>query len=173
MKRLSILMRTLIYTILIPGSVVLFIPWLLINFWDSAANFGFFRYFGLLVMIVGLFFYLFAVAAFFSIKGTPMIFFMKRLEKVFGLEPDKLVSAGLYKYSRNPMYLGVVLLILGEGILFESVTLLIWGALCFVIFHFVVYYLEEPHLRQKHGPEYQSYLQNTPRWFGWPKEKRD
>ncbi len=81
-----------------------------------------------------------------------------------------MVSTGLYKYSRNPMYLGIILITIGEAVYFESENILIYSILLSVIFHLVVVFLEEPHLKRKFGAEYNEYLGKTPRWFGLSKD---
>ena len=90
---------------------------------------------GIPFLIIGLVFYLLSVYSF-IVKGggTPMIFFMEKTEKIFGKEPSFLVNSFLYKFCRNPMYLGVVITILAVGILVESISILIWMILVFVIF---------------------------------------
>ncbi len=95
-----------------------------------------------------------------------MIFFMKKTEKIFGKEPDNIVDTLFYRFSRNPMYLGVVTLIFGLGILLESLSVILWAFISFIIFHFVVLTLEEPHLREKFGVQYELYCKKTPRWIG-------
>src|SRR5262249_45432439 len=78
-----------------------------------------------------------------------------------------LVVTGLYRYVRNPMYVGVLAAIVGQAFLFGSVplmgyALLVW--LCF--FAFVVLY-EEPTLQSTYGASYERYRANVPRW--WPR----
>ncbi|MFX0181840.1 MAG: methyltransferase family protein [Candidatus Hodarchaeota archaeon] len=159
--------KTLIFTIIIPGTVIIIFPLLLSSIWHQKLEIGILPILGLLLIMIGFVFYFYSVLSFLIIgEGTPMIFFMKKLEKIFGLEPDKLVRSGLYQYSRNPMYLGVVLLVLGEGLIFQLLIVIIWGFISFILFHLVVCFIEEPHLKRKHGKEYEDYLKNTPRWIG-------
>ncbi len=98
-------------------------------------------------------------------KGTPAIWFTEALGWLIGKEPSKMVSSGLYKYSRNPMYLGVMTTVFGEGIFF-AYSILLWYCLSLlVIFNFVVIVIEEPHLEKKFGEEYRKYKKTTRRWF--------
>ncbi len=76
-----------------------------------------------------------------------------------------LVVTGLYRHVRNPIYVAVVALILGQGLLFASIGLLIYGALIWLSFHVFVVWYEEPTLRKTFGPEYDSYCANVPRWL--------
>jgi protein-S-isoprenylcysteine O-methyltransferase Ste14 len=76
----------------------------------------------------------------------------------------KLVIAGLYAHVRNPMIMGVCVVLIGEAIAFESVNILLWSGLFIVIntIYFIVY--EEPNLVRRFGDEYIEYRKNVPRW---------
>lgn len=80
-------------------------------------------------------------------------------------EPETLVTGGLYEHVRNPMYLGVLLVIVGQGLWYRSVSILWWGAGCWIGFHNRVLSYEEPHLREKHGEAFEEYLEDVPRWL--------
>ena len=79
---------------------------------------------------------------------------------------QNLVVGGLYRYSRNPMYVSVVLVLLGWAAAFASRGLLIYAACIALAFHLRVVYGEEPYLAQKHGAAWQAYVSRVPRWFG-------
>jgi protein-S-isoprenylcysteine O-methyltransferase Ste14 len=79
--------------------------------------------------------------------------------------PRNLVVSGLYRYVGNPIYVAVVAVILGQGVLFADSRLLVYGALLWLFFHLAVIVHEEPTLRQSFGAEYESYLANVPRWL--------
>ena len=79
--------------------------------------------------------------------------------------PRNLVVNGLYRYVRNPIYVAVVAVILGQGVLFADTRLLWYGALLWLFFHVWVVMIEEPTLRQSFGAEYESYRANVPRWL--------
>jgi len=79
--------------------------------------------------------------------------------------PRNLVVSGLYRYVRNPIYVAVVAVILGQAVLFADWHLLGYGALIWLLFHIVVIAYEEPTLRQSYGAEYESYCANVPRWL--------
>ena len=85
--------------------------------------------------------------------------------------PSNLVMSGLYRYVRNPIYVAVVSVILGQGLLFASVSLLVYGASLWLFFHLAVVVSEEPTLRQSFGAEYDRYCANVPRWIPhlWPR----
>src|SRR3974390_2488873 len=65
--------------------------------------------------------------------------------------PRNLVVSGLYRHVRNPIYVAVVSVILGQGVLFADGRLLVYGALLWLAFHIFVLALEEPTLRQSYG----------------------
>lgn len=93
-------------------------------------------------------------------------FALKGLGTPAPLAPTRhLVISGLYRYVRNPMYVGVVLAIFGQGMLFDSVTLFQYGLLVWMIFFAFVLLYEEPTLRRQFGAEYEDYRQNVPRWL--------
>jgi protein-S-isoprenylcysteine O-methyltransferase Ste14 len=79
--------------------------------------------------------------------------------------PKELVAAGFYRYIRNPMYAGVLAVILGHFLWFGYWNLLVYAILVFLSFHTFVTYYEEPVLKRKFGTAYEDYLQNVPRWI--------
>jgi protein-S-isoprenylcysteine O-methyltransferase Ste14 len=79
--------------------------------------------------------------------------------------PRNLVVSGLYRYVRNPIYVAVVAVILGQAMLFADWRLLEYGAVLWLFFHIAVISFEEPTLRESFGTEYESYCAKTPRWL--------
>jgi protein-S-isoprenylcysteine O-methyltransferase Ste14 len=80
---------------------------------------------------------------------------------------EELVVGGLYRYVRNPMYVGVASAIAGQALLFRSVGVAIWlVAFLVVVATFVAAY-EEPRLREQFGPSYDRYRAEVPGW--WPR----
>ncbi len=79
--------------------------------------------------------------------------------------PKELVVAGLYNYVRNPMYVGVLLVIFGHFLWFGYWNLLIYAAVVFIAFNTFVTYYEEPNLKTKFGSTYEDYLKRVPRWI--------
>ena len=78
--------------------------------------------------------------------------------------PRVLVVCGLYRFTRTPMYNGVLALIVGEAWLFGSVPLLKYALLVFVLFHLFVVLYEEPALTSQFGESYRVYRRAVPRW---------
>jgi protein-S-isoprenylcysteine O-methyltransferase Ste14 len=78
---------------------------------------------------------------------------------------QNLVVTGLYRYVRNPIYVSVVAIILGQAILFGHWPLVLYGALLWVGFHVFVLVYEEPVLAETFGSQYAEYQANVPRWI--------
>jgi len=121
---------------------------------------------GLGAIIYGLCLFSFLISG-----GTPAIFFIGHLRFFLGEEPPKLVRQGLYRCSRNPMYVGVLIAVFGQAIVFGSLDVAVYGAVLWVCFHLVVILLEEPHLRKERGASFDEYCRRVPRWIGWPETK--
>jgi len=154
--------RALLFTILVPGTVAIYIPSLLLA--GTAPADGAWRFFGLLPIAAGALGYL-ACALEFLLRGrgTPAVFFTRPLRFLIGEEPKTVVQTALYQRSRNPMYLSVITVVLGESLLFESRALLFYALFLWLMFHLVVVFVEEPHLRDR--PDYDEYCARVPRWF--------
>ncbi|MGH7604688.1 MAG: methyltransferase family protein [Gemmatimonadaceae bacterium] len=78
--------------------------------------------------------------------------------------PRFLVVRGFYRYTRNPMYNGVLATLLGEAWLFSSASLLEYTLFVFVAFHLFVVLYEEPVLEAMFTASYQAYRRAVPRW---------
>ena len=87
--------------------------------------------------------------------------------------PQKLVVTGLYRYVRNPIYITVVAVILGQALFLGDRDLLWYGALVWLFFHVWVVMIEEPTLKQTFGTEYESFRTKVPRWVPRPAPWRD
>ena len=104
--------KSLLFTVLFPGVITVLIPYILLILDSNRLNLSFIKYLGILIFILGIIFYSMSVLSFINLGGTPQIYFMKKLEGLFGLEPNKLANTGIYRFSRNPMFTGVFLTIL-------------------------------------------------------------
>ena len=78
---------------------------------------------------------------------------------------QNLVVTGLYRYVRNPIYVAVVAVILGQAILFADWRLVTYGGLMWLAFHVFVLIYEEPVLAESFGAEYEDFRANVPRWI--------
>jgi hypothetical protein len=80
--------------------------------------------------------------------------------------PIRLVTTGLYRWSRNPMYVGVLLILAGWALSFASTALAIYALAVALAFHLRVVFGEEPWLARTHGEAWRVYVKQVPRWFG-------
>lgn len=78
---------------------------------------------------------------------------------------EHLVVSGLYRYVRNPMYVGDLIALIGETILFRSVALALYTAAAGLGFHLFILRYEEPTLRRRHPEGYPHFERNVPRWL--------
>ena len=78
--------------------------------------------------------------------------------------PQALVATGLYRYVRNPIYVGVLTILLGHFLWFGTIWLLAYAVAVFLSFHLFVTMYEEPTLRGKFGVAYENYCKSVPRW---------
>ena len=79
--------------------------------------------------------------------------------------PRNLVRTGLYRHSRNPMYIGVSTILVGWALWFMSSTLAVYALAVMLLFHLRVVLGEEPWLAETHGEEWVNYANEVPRWF--------
>ena len=84
---------------------------------------------------------------------------------------DKPVNKGIYRFSRNPMYFGIFLILLGTSIACVSLIFLMLTTIFIILSHIVVVY-EERFCTQKYGNGYREYLNRIPRWIGIPKSSK-
>jgi protein-S-isoprenylcysteine O-methyltransferase Ste14 len=153
-----LVLKTLVFTIVVPGTVAVLIPYQLLSSGSARLplQIGILRYLGVIPILLGAAMYFRCAWDFtFTGKGTPA-----------PIDPPKeLVVQGLYRFVRNPMYVGVFLLLLGETLLFESRVLFEYAAVVFLLFHLFVVLYEEPILKRKFGESYQRYYDAVPRWL--------
>jgi len=79
--------------------------------------------------------------------------------------PVRLVVVGLYRYTRNPMYISVTIILLGWAATFCSAGIFLYAAGVAAAFHLRVVLAEEPWLARTFGDEWQRYAKRVPRWF--------
>ncbi|HLO00236.1 MAG TPA: isoprenylcysteine carboxylmethyltransferase family protein [Pyrinomonadaceae bacterium] len=153
-----LLLRSVFFTFLLPGTVTILIPYWLISSRGAAlsSNRQALHYLGLPLIGIGVAGLLWCIWDFFSEgQGT-----------LAPVDPPKhLVVRGLYRYIRNPMYVSVVTVLLGEAIFFKSVSVLIEAGVFLSLAHLFVMGYEEPALRRKFGDSYERYLRTVGRWI--------
>jgi protein-S-isoprenylcysteine O-methyltransferase Ste14 len=81
--------------------------------------------------------------------------------------PRHLVTRGLYRFSRNPMYVGVIVILIGWAVMFQSRGHATYAAIMMVVFYLRVVLFEEPWLARTHGDAWQVYRARVPRRFVW------
>jgi protein-S-isoprenylcysteine O-methyltransferase Ste14 len=79
--------------------------------------------------------------------------------------PKHLVTVGLYRVSRNPIYVGVMLILIGWAAIFAVPALWVYAAIVLASFHLRVLLHEEPFLARTHGAEWERYRSRVPRWL--------
>lgn len=156
--------RSLLWTILLPGLFAGYIPW---------------RYFGLRSVVIDLRQPLHWIALVSIAVGTVFLglcileFARSGRGTLSPVDPPRnLVIRGPYRYVRNPMYLSVTLIVLGEVLLTRSRGLLAFWALWFAAVNLFVLAYEEPTLRSQFGAGYERYSAAVGRWLPrlqpWP-----
>jgi protein-S-isoprenylcysteine O-methyltransferase Ste14 len=157
-QRTIAVLGSALFFVVVPCVLAGIIPWWITRWYLRPAFFGLelTRFIGILLIIAGVpglvgSFARFALQA----RGTPA-----------PIAPTKnLVVTGLYRYVRNPMYVAVVAVILGQAILFGDWRLILYGALFWLACHLFVVAFEEPTLERTFGAEYQAFRSNVPRWI--------
>jgi len=153
----SIALRSLLFTFLLPGTIGGYLPLSILHTTGAPlAAAPVWRWLGLIPLLLGLATYVWCVADFaLAGRGTPA-----------PIDPPKvLVVRGLYRVTRNPMYVGVLSVIAGESWLFGSAPLVFYTFVVFACFHCFVIGYEEPTLRRSFGGAYQRYCAAVPRWL--------
>lgn len=158
MRRIFSILGSAIFLVIAPGIVAVYLPWLISRWQVGAPVLGTSasRIIGVLLIVAGIPVLLDSFARFaLQGLGTPAPIFPTR----------HLVVSGFFRYVRNPMYVAVASLILGQGLFFGSIRLLEYGiAVCLGFCLFVLIY-EEPHLRKSYGSQYEEFCANVPRWI--------
>jgi protein-S-isoprenylcysteine O-methyltransferase Ste14 len=161
-RRAFSIVGSLIFLVLAPGIVAGYIPWRLCR-WHLVPGLGLLPFPGFPLEIVG---------GLMIAAGLPVLldsfarFALQGLGTPAPVLPTRhLVVSGLYRYVRNPMYVAVTSLILGQALLFGSLRVLEYGLAVWLAFHLFVLAYEEPTLRGTFGPEYQQFCANVPRWI--------
>jgi protein-S-isoprenylcysteine O-methyltransferase Ste14 len=158
MRRMFAVLGSALFLVLAPGIVAGLVPW-----WISEWRFERLAAWWLPARVIG---------ALLIAAGTPVVldsfarFALKGLGTPAPVFPTRyLVVTGLYRYVRNPIYVAVVAVILGQGLVFGNAHVLEYGAFVWLFFHLFVIAYEEPTLRTTFGPEYENFCLNVSRWI--------
>jgi len=150
-------LRSLLWTLLLPGMFGVYLPW---------------RYFGVSRVQVDFTNPLDLLGLGLIVIGAALLaaciweFARRGRGTLSPADPPKeLVVQGLYRYVRNPMYLSVSTMVLGQALLARSTALLLYWAIFFAVVNLFVRFYEEPALRRQFGESYDRYTQRVGRWL--------
>jgi protein-S-isoprenylcysteine O-methyltransferase Ste14 len=166
MTWLSLALRNLVFTVVVPGAGGGYVPWLILRrhgarpappgliAWAAPA-----AWCAIAVIAVGVLLYLACVWVFATQgRGTPGLWD----------SPRRVVTIGPYRWVRNPIYLAALLIVSGQAWLFFSADLLIYAAALAVAFHLFVTCYEERRLGARFGEPYEAYRRTVRRWLPRP-----
>ncbi len=155
-----VLLRAITYATLFISLVLVFLPAQVLS-WskiEAPESTGWPQVAGAVVTIGGALLALWCVLSFvFLGRGTPAPFD----------PPRRLVVRGPYARVRNPMYIGAGVALMGASLYYQSLALLAYAAVLFLVTHLFVVLYEEPKLRNTFGADYESYRRQVGRW--WPR----
>jgi protein-S-isoprenylcysteine O-methyltransferase Ste14 len=157
LRRIGLFLETIVFTVLVPGTVVFWLPGAILDERKLAfpASWSVVQFAALLPLGVGTAIYLRCLWEFATRgRGIPAPID----------HPKQLVVTGLYRYVRNPMYLGVLLFLFGESLFLQYWNLFVYALAWLVFVHLNVLLYEEPNLRRKFGPSYERYTAAVRRW---------
>ena len=153
-----LVVKSVIFALLAPGTVAGVVPMLIVRAADGwgVVQLGLGHYAGALFFVPGLTIVAWTFSDFVRHgRGTPN-----------PAEPPRhLVVTGLYRHTRNPMYVGVGALVLGEAMYTGSLPLLAYTAAIFLLWQCFIVFYEEPTLRKLFGEEFERYQSHVPRWL--------
>ena len=148
-------LKALLYVIFEAGLFALYIPLVLLRTGPGMET-GVWSYFAIPMWLAGC---LIILTCFWDFvakgRGTP----------VPTDPPKELVVTGFYRYMRNPIYVGALLIFLGYFLCFGTWALLMYAVFSLIGVHVFVVYYEEPNLKKRFGKTYEEYLQQVPRWI--------
>jgi protein-S-isoprenylcysteine O-methyltransferase Ste14 len=148
-------LKTILFMLLVPGLLLGAMPIWLVQTDTALFSFGVFRWLAVPFWGIGTAVMLWCAWAFtVRGRGTPSP----------TDPPRELVVSGLYRYVRNPIYLGVLAVFVGYVFWHPSRAILLCPVLVAVSSHLFVIFYEEPHLRKTFGAAYDAYCKAVPRW---------
>lgn len=151
---MRLFLKNAVFTLVVPGTIAGYVPWwmvrhreLVLSAWTAAVAVN---------ILLGVAIYLWCLWDFASYGGaTPAPIDA----------PKKLVVRGMFRHVRNPIYVGVLSIILGWAMLYQALNVFIYGVCVAIGFHLFVLFYEEPHLRRVFGQEYDEYCARVGRWI--------
>lgn len=138
-----------------PTIVAGLVPWLLTR-WDADEQLAALKALGVLLLAAGGALVLETTTRFaLQGRGTPAPW----------APPERFVERGSYRFVRSPMYLGVLLLIVGQALLLGREILFLWAGGAWLMFTAILVFYEEPQLRRRFGDDYEDYTRRVRRWL--------
>ncbi|HMS00291.1 MAG: isoprenylcysteine carboxylmethyltransferase family protein [Anaerolineales bacterium] len=148
--------KTILYMGFMHGLFTVYLPFQLASRDTPFVSFGLLAYLAFLFWIVG---------ALIIIRCSVDIINRGRGTPAHVDPPKELVIAGLYRYVRNPIYVGAMLFQVGYILWFGSALGIAYALLFFLGFNGLIFIVEEPILRNQFGAAYEEYCQRVPRWI--------
>jgi len=151
---MKLFLKTALFTVVMPGTFAVLFPIVIAE--DRTAASGAALGLALALFALGIVLYLrsawdFAVYG----RGTPAPIDA----------PKRLVIRGFYRYTRNPMYVASLTVVVGWATLFGAAIVLAYAVVLFVFFALFVRLYEEPRLGREFGNEYATYVSQVGRWL--------
>lgn len=156
-RRIGLFVEEIAFTLLVPGTVAFWLPLAVLDRGKLVmpATWSIVQFVAMIPLGIGAAIYVRCVWEFATRgRGIPMPID----------HPKQLVVSGLYRYVRNPMYLGVLLFLLGEALFLQYPAFVIYTAVWFGFVNVFVLLYEEPNLRRKFGESYRGYMAAVGRW---------
>ena len=149
-------LKTILFFLLIPGLCLGAVPVWLIQTTPELFSLGLFRWLAVPLLLVGWTVIIWCCWNF-TVQGcgTPSPFD----------PPRELVLVGLYRYVRNPIYIGATIVLVGYVFWSPSLPILLMPVICFSAANLFVRFYEEPHLHKTFGTAYEYYCRSVPRWL--------
>jgi protein-S-isoprenylcysteine O-methyltransferase Ste14 len=152
-----LVLKNLLFTALVPGTVAVYVPLLITQSRSSAS--GLTLVLAVAVLVLGAAIYCWCVWDFATFgRGTPAPIDA----------PQKLVVRGLYRFTRNPMYVGVLAVIVGWAMFFRTMNLVLYALSVGICFHLFIVLYEERRLSEAFGSQYAEYCSEVARWLPRP-----
>jgi protein-S-isoprenylcysteine O-methyltransferase Ste14 len=154
-KGLSATAGAIVFTLFVPVPAAGVIPWLMTRWQMQPALLGVEtgRWLGGLMIVAGGMLFAWAMTWFAreGVKPYPPI--------------ERVITTGPYAYTRNPMYGGVVMVMLGQGLLFGSRAVVIYGLCWLAAFLIFERTIDDPFISKRMGKPYEDYLKSVPGWI--------
>ena len=151
---MELFLKSTLFTVVMPGTFAVLLPILVAGDRTAASS-----------AALGVALFLFALGAIVYLRSAWDF-------AVFGSgtpapidPPKRLVTHGFYRYTRNPMYVASLSVVVGWAVLFGAVILMAYAFLLFVFFSLFIRLYEEPRLAREFGPEYTEYMRRVGRWL--------